>query len=68
MILKNTNNTVREVAVLFEIEKDKNKYVVYEDYNTLNIYVGKYDKNKLKPVNDKEFNMVNNIFKKIDSD
>lgn len=66
MILKNKNGKEREFELLLEINKDNNKYLVYKDYLTDNIYSGKLNNNKLDLLDDNEYEYINNLIKRID--
>jgi len=65
MILRNKKGIERNVRLLFELEKKNNRYVIYEDINTLNIYGGKVNKDYLEPLNDKEYKFINDMIEKI---
>lgn len=65
MILKNKKGTERKFRVLFELNKDNKEFIVYEDINTLNIYGGKKDGNILKPLDDSEYILLNDVLEKI---
>ena len=65
MILRNKQGKERNFRILFELEKKKNKYVIYEDINTLNIYGGKICDDHLLPLNEEEFNFISNMIEKI---
>lgn len=65
MILKNKKGIERNFRILFEFENKNNKYVVYEDINTLNIYGGRLNDKKLEPLLDNEFKIINDMLEKI---
>lgn len=65
MILKNSKGIEREFNILFEIEKNNNKYIVYKDMMTNNIYGGKCKNDNLEALNEKEFEFINNILEKL---
>ena len=65
MILKNKKGIERNFKVLLKVEEDNKKYIVYKDINTLNIYGGKYVKDKLLPLNNNEYEMINEIMKRV---
>lgn len=65
MILKNNNGIERNFKILFELENDNKKYIIYEDFNTLNIYCGRKEENILKPLDDKEFDLINKLIEKM---
>jgi len=65
MILKNKKGTERKFRVLFELDKDNKEFIIYEDINTLNIYGGKKDGNILKPLDDSEYILLNDVLEKI---
>ena len=67
MILKNNKGVERNFEILFEIEKEENKYIVYKDPLTDNIYGGKYEGEKLTILEDNEINYLNKIIEKLDS-
>lgn len=67
MILKNSNGKEREFKILLKIEKDKEKYAIYKDYLTNNLYAGKIKKNKLVILTDEEYIYINNIYERIES-
>ena len=66
MKIKNNKGQERDTKLLFEIEKDKNKYLIYEDYITNKIYSGKLNNDKLEIINDKEYEFLNNILERIE--
>ncbi len=55
MILQNSKGKVRNFQIIFEVEKKKKKYIVYQDINTKNIYGGIVEGEKLRPLVDKEY-------------
>jgi len=63
MILRNKNGIERNFRILFEVVHQNNKYIVYEDINTLNVYSGRVSKSLLKPLNNKEEEYINGILK-----
>lgn len=65
MILKNSKGIERNFELLFEIEKDNNKYIVYKDRITNNIYAGKENKNKLAILDENEINYLNALLEKM---
>jgi len=65
MILKNKKGIERNFRVLFEIDNKNQKYIVYEDVNTLNIYGGKLSKNIMKSLNDDEIKLLNNMINRL---
>lgn len=65
MILKNKKGNEKNLKLLIEVERNNKKYLIYEDINTLNIYSSRLDGNVLLPLDDEEYKLVNNIFKKI---
>lgn len=65
MILRNNKGTERDFDVLFEVEKNNKKYVVYKDQLTGNIYGGKLEEDKLKVLDDSEFEFINNMIEKL---
>lgn len=65
MILKNKKGTKREFEILYEIEKDETKYVIYKDIMSSLIYTSKYDDNKLIPLTDEEFEYVTSVIEKM---
>lgn len=67
MILKNNKGLERHFEVLFEVEKDNNKYLVYKDPLTDNLYGGKYVEDKLIVLKEDELKYLNKIIEKINS-
>ncbi|MBE6156880.1 MAG: hypothetical protein E7161_03945 [Firmicutes bacterium] len=67
MILKNSKGIERHFEIIFEIEKDSNKYIVYKDPLTGNVYSGKNVKGKLLVLEDNELDYLNKILEKLDS-
>lgn len=65
MILRNKKNIERNFKEILKIEIENNKYIVYQDINTLNIYSGRIEGNYLKPLNDEEFNSINKVLNNI---
>lgn len=65
MILRNKKGSERTLKLLIEIERSKKKYLVYEDVYTLNVYGGRLDGNNLLPLNEDEYKLINNMYKKI---
>ena len=65
MILKNNKGKEKNFKILFEAIKDGNKYVVYKDVTSDNIYGGKYDNNKLIVLNGDEIEYLNKIIEKL---
>lgn len=65
MILKNNKGTERNFDVLFEVEKDNKKYIIYKDPLTENIYGGRFESDKLKALDDSEFEFINNMIEKL---
>lgn len=65
MILKNSKGNERNFEILFEVIKEENKYIVYKDLLTDNIYGGKYDDNKLVVLNDDEVEYLNKMIEKL---
>ncbi len=65
MILKNSSGKEREFIALLEVEKDKQKYVVYKDILTGNIYGGRKTNNDLKALKDSEYDFLNGLLEKI---
>ena len=65
MKLKNKNGLERNFRILFELENKDKKYVIYEDINTLNVYGGRKINSDLLPLSDSEFNLIENLLKKI---
>ena len=65
MILKNSNGNERNFEILFEVIKEDNKYIVYKDSITNNIYGGKCDNNKLIVLNDDEIEYLNKMIEKL---
>ena len=65
MKLKNKKGIERTFRVLFELNKKNKRYVIYEDINTLNIYGGRIDNKNLLPLNDSEFDFINNLLEKM---
>jgi len=65
MILKNKKDIERTFKELLKIEINDNKYIVYQDINTLNIYSGRIEGNYLKPLNDNEFEYINKVLDKV---
>ena len=61
MILKNKKGLERKFRILFEIEDEDKKYIIYEDINTLKIYGGKLQENVLKILSYEEINMLNKM-------
>jgi len=66
MLLKNNKGIKREFEIVFEIEKEGNKYIVYRDPVTDNIYSGRKDENKLKKLSEEEFEYIKKVIDKID--
>ena len=66
MTLKNSKGTERSVQILFEVEKNKKKYVVYKDPHTNNMYGGRLTKKKVKPLTDEELVLLDTMVKKIE--
>lgn len=67
MILRNIKGIERKFDILFEVKKNNQKYIIYRDQLTDNIYAGKYEKGILKALDDKEFELINNILGKLNS-
>lgn len=65
MILRNKKGNERTLKILVEIESNKKKYLVYEDIFTSNIYSGRLDGNNLLPLDEEEYKLINNMYKKI---
>ena len=66
MILKNKAGKERNVNVLFEVEINGNKYVVFRDKATKNVYSSKYVKdNELNSLNTCEYEIINNILERM---
>lgn len=65
MVLKNNKGVERNFEILFEVEKDKNKYIVYKDELNGNVYGGKYKKDKLVGLEDNEIEYLNKIIEKL---
>ncbi len=65
MILKNNKGIERSFDILFELDKNNKKYIIYKDPLTENIYGGRFEKEKLKVLNDKEYEFVNNMIEKL---
>lgn len=65
MIIKNKLGKVRNMQVLLEIKENSNKYIIYKDINTLNIYGGRIDNNILKSLNEEEYNKLNKVLEKV---
>lgn len=66
MILKNNNGKEREFKILLRIEKSNNRYIIYKDLVTNNIYAGKYKSKKLNALSDEEYEVINSIFERIE--
>ena len=66
MLLKNNKGIKREFEILFEVEKNDIKYVVYKDPVTDNIYFGKEIDNKLKKLEEEEYEYLNKVIEKIE--
>ena len=66
MILRNNNGKEREFKVLLKIERENNKYIVYKDSVTNNVYAGKYKGKKLCVLTDEEYEVINSIFERIE--
>lgn len=64
MILRNNKGLERSFEILFEIENNKRKYIIYRDPLTNNVYGGRYEEDKLKVLNENEFEFINNIVEK----
>ncbi len=65
MLVKNKKGSEREFKLLFKLEKNKESYLVYQDQITSKIYSGKRIKDTLKPVDEEEIKMLNNILERI---
>lgn len=65
MILRNKMGNERSLKILIEIERNKKRYLIYEDINTLNVYSGRLDGNNLLPLDDEEYKLISNMYKKI---
>jgi len=65
MILRNNKGTERDFDILFEVEKNNKKYVIYKDQLTENIYGGRLEEDKLKVLDDSEFEFINNMIEKL---
>ena len=65
MILKNSKGKEKEFKLLFELEKDKNKYIVYKDEKTNNIYAGKQKKDDLCKIDESEYDFLNKVLEKM---
>ncbi|MBQ7031633.1 MAG: hypothetical protein IJY87_00280 [Bacilli bacterium] len=65
MILRNNKGTERDFDILFEVEKNNKKYVIYKDRLTENIYGGRLEEDKLKVLDDSEFEFINNMIEKL---
>lgn len=66
MIIKNKSGKEREMELLLEIDNDNNKYLVYRDFLTNNIYSGRVSRKKLKVLNEEEYEYINNILKRME--
>ena len=65
MILKNSKGAEKNFTLLFEIQKENIKYVVYKDPLTENIYGGVLEAEKLKKLSDDEFEYISNMIEKL---
>lgn len=65
MILRNNKGTERDFDILFEVEKNNKKYVIYKDQLTENIYGGRLEEDKLKVLDDSEFEFINKMIEKL---
>jgi len=65
MTLRNSKGTERDFDILFEVEKNDNKYVVYKDQLTGNLYGGKYSDDTLVVLTEDELEYLNKIIEKI---
>lgn len=65
MRLRNKVGKERTVKKILKIEDKDNKYIVYEDINSLNIYGGKINKKNLEPLSEEEYDMLNKMMEKI---
>lgn len=66
MTIKNNSGNERMVNILFEANHKKKRYVVYIDKLTDNIYGGRYVRNKIKPLEDKELVLLNMMLEKLE--
>lgn len=65
MILRNKKGIERKFRLLFEVDSKNNKYLIYEDINTLNVYGGRLNKNNLSSLNDLEYEFLNNMLDRL---
>lgn len=65
MTIKNSKNVEKYVEIVFEVENDKNKYVIYKDPVTNNMYAGRYKNNKILALDDEEYKYLNDILENI---
>lgn len=65
MILRNKKGIERKFRLLFEVDSKNNKYLIYEDINTLNVYGGRLNKNNLSSLNDSEYEFLNNMLDRL---
>lgn len=66
MILKNNKGLEREVKLLFELDKNNKKYIIYKDIISNNIYGGLLNGNELKSLSEEEYDMLNKVIERIE--
>lgn len=65
MILKNNKEIEREFELLFEIQKDDNKYIIYKDIIGGSLYTSKVRDNKLIPLTEEEYQYIEKVVERI---
>jgi len=67
MILKNNKGVEKHFEIVFEVEKDNNKYVVYKDPLNDSLYGGKYIDEKLMALEDDELEYLDRLIERVNS-
>ena len=65
MILRNSKGLEKNFKIILEVEKNKTKYIVYQDEKSNNIYAGKLLKDEIKAINKDEYEFLSNILDKM---
>ncbi len=65
MILENSRNIKKEFDIVFELEQDKKKYIIYKDPNNGNLFGGIIKNDTVKALSDKEYDMLNTLVERV---
>lgn len=65
MIIKNNKGKQKEVKILLEIQKSDEKYIIYKDIDTSNIYASRYLNGILHQLEKSEYEFLNKILKEL---